>query len=149
MLRIFMLMTVIVFGSPMFADEALELKKIIAIQQAELKRHDVLINKVSEKLSKYVGDDGMWKGQSSGLQGPQGPKGDQGIRGAEGPKGDQGIPGPSNLVSWVINENNSCNTYCTFRGYFCLATTFANWDSGSQAQCAVVAPAVKRCLCAQ
>jgi hypothetical protein len=152
MLRNLALLIAFLFGSPLLADQTQDLKQVIAIQHAELQKQNALIRKMNEKLNRYITDDGVWKGQNSGLQGPQGA---QGLQGVQGPKGDQGPPGPQgaagpgNLVSWVINEANSCTRYCTFRGYVCLATTFANWDTGSQAQCSSIAPAVKRCLCAQ
>lgn len=152
MLRILALVIAFLIGSPLLAEQTQDLKQVIAIQHAELQNQKALIHKMNEKLNKYITDDGLWKGQNSGLQGPQGergPKGDQGPQGAPGPQGLQGAAGPGNLVSWVINEANSCTRYCTFRGYVCLATTFANWDTGSQAQCSSIAPAVKRCLCAQ
>ncbi|HYX32847.1 MAG TPA: collagen-like protein [Oligoflexus sp.] len=150
MLRILILISTFAFGFPLLADQ--DLTKIIAVQQAELKRNEQALKQVTEKLNKYISDDGVWKGQNSGLVGP---KGDQGIQGIPGPKGDQGVPGPQgdkgagNLVNWVINELNSCTTYCSHRGYACLSTTFGNWDTGSQALCATIAPAVKRCVCAQ
>lgn len=152
MLRILAIITAFLCGLPLLADQPQDLKQVIAIQQAQLQKQNALINKMNEKLNKYITDDGVWKGQNSGLQGPPGPQGVpgvQGIQGIQGPPGPQGNPGPGNLVSWVINEANSCTRYCTFRGYVCLAATFANWDTGSEAQCSAIAPAVKRCLCAQ
>jgi hypothetical protein len=152
MLRNLALLIAFLFGSPLLADQTQDLKQVIAIQHAELQKQNALINKMNEKLNRYITDDGVWKGQNSGLQGPQGAQGLQGVqglKGEQGPPGPQGAAGPGNLVSWVINEANSCTTYCTFRGYVCLATTFANWDAGSQAQCSSISPAIKRCLCAQ
>lgn len=155
MLRILTLISTLFFSFPALADQTLELKRTIAIQQAELKKQDAAIDKINEKLNKYISDEGLWIGQNTGLQGPKGDTGATGstgatgATGATGPAGPQGPQGPSNLVSWVINEANSCNTYCNFRGLVCLATTFGNWDTGSQSQCATIAPSIKRCLCAQ
>ncbi len=155
MLRILALISTLLISFPALAEQTLDLKRTIAIQQAELKRQEAALEKINEKLNKYITDEGLWKGQNTGLQGPKGDTGATGstgatgATGATGPTGPAGPQGPSNLVNWVINEANSCNTYCNFRGLVCLTTTFGNWDSASQAQCATVMPAQKRCLCAQ
>jgi hypothetical protein len=151
MIRIIILIPLLFLSFSLFANQQ-NLERIIAIQQAEIRKNTEIIKKLDEKLNKYISDDGTWNGKNSGLQGPQGDQGiqgvqgEQGIQGAPGPKGDSG---PSNLVNWVINEANSCNRYCNFRGYVCLTATFANWDTASQAQCATISPPQKRCLCAQ
>lgn len=122
-----------------WAAEGDDIKKIVAIQQARLESLEVKLKETSAKLDKYISDQGLWQGQNSGLIGPMG---------VPGPEGRQGAPGPSNLHNIVIEENNSCNTYCNYRGWVCLFTTQANWENGSQDRCASVIAGRKRCLCA-
>jgi hypothetical protein len=75
-----------------------ELKKIVAVQQAEITRLKSRFAADGSVLAangkKVIDPQGRWVGDPTGLQGPKGDKGDKGDTGATGATGATGPQGP-------------------------------------------------------
>lgn len=84
MIRFLIVMTCCLWEHIALANPATDvenLRKVIAIQQAEILNLKTEIAKLNHTFHSVISSDGRWIGQSSGLIGPEGPQGPQGPQG--------------------------------------------------------------------
>ena len=68
-----------------------------AAHAQDVRGENIHPNSVSINDTEVINSDGQWVGDTTGLRGPGGPEGPQGIRGPAGPQGDPGVAGPAGV----------------------------------------------------